>query len=140
MACNCFNEFDEINMVISFIRDSADHNNRYIALVTNLSHRCAFHFYTQCVWQICFESVSQRGVRDKLVTSHDQPSLNLWLRYSKLVEDIRLYPLCLYLGSQVDAQIPLGRSYCEADIFWLGREMINLKLRNFLPRIQWTRI
>ena len=87
MACNCFNEFDEINMVISFIRDSADHNNRYIALVTNLSHRCAFHFYTQCVWQICFESVSQRGVRDKLVTSHDQPSLNLWLRYSKLVED-----------------------------------------------------
>ena len=87
MACNSFNEFDEINMVISFIRNSADHNNRYIALVTNLSHRCAFHFYTQCVWQICFESVSQRGVRDKLVTSHDQPSLNLWLRYSKLVED-----------------------------------------------------
>ena len=62
-----------------------------------------------------------------------KPSLNLWLRYSKLVE-------CLYLGSQVDAQIPLGRSYCEADIFWLGREMINLKLRDFVPRIQWTRI
>ena len=50
MACDCFNEFDEIDVVISLIRDCADHNKRYIALVTNLSDRRTFHFYTQCFW------------------------------------------------------------------------------------------
>ena len=50
MACGCFNEFDEIDVVISLIRDCADHNKRYIALVTNLSDRRTFHFYTQCFW------------------------------------------------------------------------------------------
>jgi hypothetical protein len=50
MACGCFNEFDEIDVVISLIRDCADHNKRYVALVTNLSDRRTFHFYTQCFW------------------------------------------------------------------------------------------
>ena len=50
MACGCFNEFDEIDVVISLIRDCAEHNKRYIALVTNLSDRRTFHFYTQRFW------------------------------------------------------------------------------------------
>src|SRR5215475_4234642 len=49
MACNRVNEFDEINMMIGFIRDGSNHNKRDTALVTHLSHRGTLHFYAECV-------------------------------------------------------------------------------------------
>jgi len=49
MACNRVHESDEINMMIGFIRDGADHNKRDIPLITHLSHGSTLHFYTECV-------------------------------------------------------------------------------------------
>ena len=49
MACNRVNEFDEINVMIGFIRDGSNHNKRDSALVTHLSHRGTLHFDAECV-------------------------------------------------------------------------------------------